>query len=122
MVFDIPTSKGNYQQRYQQLRTVTSLTLSGYRPLSHVILEQSLGGKDHKYIQIAAYQLCEGTDHLEKIFQDIMDQGGEGIILRDPEAPLQAGRSNTFLKHKVCISILKVSYESLSYNVEISRC
>jgi len=27
MVFDIPTSKGNYQERYHQLRTVTSLTL-----------------------------------------------------------------------------------------------
>ena len=39
--------------------------------------------------------------HLEKIFQDIIDQGGEGIILRQPTAPYQGGRSAGFLKHKV---------------------
>jgi len=73
---------------------------SAYRP-PHVILEESLGGTEHKYIQVAAYTLCEGTDHLEKIFQDIMDQGGEGIILRDPSTPFETGRSKGFLKHKV---------------------
>ena len=45
--------------------------------------------------------MCKGTDHLEKIFQDIMDQGGEGIILRDPSSPFEAGRSRGYLKHKV---------------------
>ena len=39
--------------------------------------------------------------HMEKFFQDIIDKGGEGIILRDPEAPLQRGRSRGYLKHKV---------------------
>ena len=45
--------------------------------------------------------MCQGTDHLEKIFQDIMDKGGEGIILRDPTSPFEAGRSRGYLKHKV---------------------
>jgi len=58
-------------------------------------------GKHHRFITVAPYTLCEGTDHLEKIFQDIMDQGGEGIILRNPSTPFQAGRSSGFLKHKV---------------------
>ena len=30
-----------------------------------------------------------------------MDVGGEGIILRDPAAPYQPGRSPGYLKHKV---------------------
>jgi len=77
------------------------LSLDSIVSLSHAILEESLGDKDHKYMQIAAYTLCEGTDHLEKIFQDIMDQGGEGIILRDPSTPFETGRSKGFLKHKV---------------------
>jgi len=64
-------------------------------------LEQELNGENHRYVQIAPYTLCQGTDHLEKIFQDIMDQGGEGIILRDPESPYKPGRSSGFLKHKV---------------------
>jgi len=39
--------------------------------------------------------------HLEAFFQDIIDKGGEGIILRDPKAPMIAGRSAGYLKHKV---------------------
>ena len=68
---------------------------------SHTQIEQDLNGKNHRFIQIAPYTLCKDTAHLEKIFQDIMDQGGEGIILRDPASPFQSGRSTGFLKHKV---------------------
>ena len=38
--------------------------------------------------------------HLEEFFQDIIDKGGEGIILRDPAAPFQRGRAPGYLKHK----------------------
>ena len=63
--------------------------------------EAAIRQKTHRYVSLAPFTLCEGTDHLEKIFQDIMDQGGEGIILRDPSAPFEVGRSRGFLKHKV---------------------
>ena len=63
--------------------------------------EQEFNRKEHRFVTVAPYEVCQGTDHLEKIFQDIMDQGGEGIILRDPSSPIQAGRSKGFLKHKV---------------------
>jgi len=46
-------------------------------------------------------KVCQGLPHLEEILQDIIDKGGEGIILRDPKAPLQAGRGHGYLKHKV---------------------
>lgn len=36
-----------------------------------------------------------------KLFQDILDKGGEGVILRDPASPNEPGRSPGFLKHKV---------------------
>ena len=45
--------------------------------------------------------ICEGSEHLEKFFQSVMDEGGEGIILRDPKAPYTPGRSSGYLKHKV---------------------
>ena len=53
------------------------------------------------YITVAPKEECRDMPHLEKVFQDIVDKGGEGIILRDPSAPLQAGRSPGYLKHKV---------------------
>jgi len=86
-------------------------------------IEQAFNGKEHRFIKVAPYGVCKGTDHLEKIFQDIMDQGGEGIILRDPSSPIQAGRSKGFLKHKVCCFPLKTIFIIYFLHLsEISRC
>jgi ATP-dependent DNA ligase len=38
---------------------------------------------------------------MQQFLQDIIDEGGEGIILRDPLCPYRPGRSGGFLKHKV---------------------
>lgn len=40
-------------------------------------------------------------EHIDAFLANIVDQGGEGIILRDPEEPYRAGRSPGYLKHKV---------------------
>jgi DNA ligase 1 len=71
------------------------------------ILELHMAKVASKYIETAPKLVCEGTGHLEKYFQDIIDQGGEGIILRDPSAPYEAGRSRGYLKHKVTIYKIK---------------
>lgn len=64
-------------------------------------VEKHFDGNDHPYIALARKEECQGMQHLDTFFQDIMDHGGEGIILRDPKAPYQPGRSRGFLKHKV---------------------
>ena len=69
--------------------------------------------KEHecKFIGIAKKVVCQGNEHLESFFQDVIDKGGEGIILRDPQALLQPGRSSSYLKHKVRINpFFSVSY------------
>jgi DNA ligase-1 len=53
------------------------------------------------FIEIAPKEICRGMNHMQQFLQDIIDEGGEGIILRDPLAPYQPGRSLSFLKHKV---------------------
>jgi len=59
--------------------------------------------KEHecKHIGIAEKVVCQGNEHLESFFQDVIDKGGEGIILRDPQSFLQPGRTPSYLKHKV---------------------
>jgi len=52
-------------------------------------------------IQIAPKDICQGMQHLEQYFQETINQGGEGIILRDPNSPNIPGRSPGYLKHKV---------------------
>jgi DNA ligase-1 len=53
------------------------------------------------FVEVAPKEECKGIDHMHQFLQDIIDEGGEGIILRDPFSPYQAGRSPGFLKHKV---------------------
>lgn len=53
------------------------------------------------FVEIAPKEKCVDMRHLERFFQDVIDKGGEGIILRDPAALLQPGRSLGYLKHKV---------------------
>ena len=50
---------------------------------------------------------------MEKVFQDIIDNGGEGVILRDPLAAYRTGRSRSYLKHKVALIIPPSFHEAL---------
>jgi len=47
--------------------------------------------------------LCSDMSHLDNYFQNVVENGGEGIILRDPQSLLIPGRSPGFLKHKVLL-------------------
>jgi len=80
--------------------------------------------KANQYLEIAPREICRGTHHFEAFFQDILDQGGEGIILRDPQSPYEPGRSKGFLKHKVSAplpsTMVRLTY--ISHFEEISRC
>ena len=42
---------------------------------------------------------------MDEFFQDILDKGGEGLILRDPNSLYQNGRSSGYLKYKVSILV-----------------
>jgi len=54
-------------------------------------------------------EICMDTSHMESFFQDVIDKGGEGIILRDPKSPYQPGRSLGYLKHKVSSAFFLVA-------------
>jgi len=111
MVFDLPTSKGSYEERYSQLRNNFFYSLkrqTNTPPHTIFLAGTALGDQPHKFISLAPFEVCKDTPHLEKIFQDIMDNGGEGVILRDPECPYQPGRTSGYLKHKASHSPLKI--------------
>jgi len=63
-----------------------------------------------RYWELAPKEVCKDTSHMEAFFQDVMDKAGEGIILRDPSAPLQSGRSAGYLKHKVWSNMKKTIF------------
>ena len=63
----------------------------------------TLSEKNLPFIEVAPKEVCKGVDHMQHFLQDIIDGGGEGIILRDPLSYYQSGRSSGYLKHKVCL-------------------
>lgn len=70
--------------------------LTSYHFAAHIA-----GQIGNEVIELAPFEVCKGTAHFESLFQTILDEGGEGVILRDPSSPNCSGRSPGFLKHKV---------------------
>ncbi len=57
--------------------------------------------KPNPHIELAPKVAVQDVKHLDSFFQEILDLGGEGIILRDPKSPYVPGRSPGYLKYKV---------------------
>ena len=85
------------------------------------ILEEKINGQNHKYVAVAPYEVCRDIAHFEKMFQDILDKGGEGVILRDPKCPYQSGRSSGYLKHKVFHLVLYLLVSQLTILVNYEK-
>lgn len=84
---------------------VSYLLLCWYLTPLCIFNAEKVGAKGYKYISVAPYERCKDLPHLEIFLQDVLDKGGEGIILRDPQSPYQPGRSYGYLKHKVSVCL-----------------
>jgi DNA ligase-1 len=81
MVFDAPEFMGGFSDR---LQSVTGLSLV-------------------KSFQILPHFPCFSSSRLADYFREIVQAGGEGVMLRDPLAPYEPGkRSKSLLKFKPC--------------------
>ena len=52
------------------------------------------------YVQVLQQELCTGADHVRQRLVEIESQGGEGLMLRQPESAYVPRRSGTLLKVK----------------------
>lgn len=72
---------------------------------------EALFGKNGTYkcpeVQIVEQTQVKDKDHVLQTLKDIESQGGEGVMLRQPGSQYEERRSNTLLKLKVRIYLLK---------------
>ncbi len=81
-VFDVPHSpKDSLTQRLDELRAY-------------------LKSKPNMYIEIIPQRLMQGQDSIDRELQAVVDNGGEGLVLRMPNIPYQKGRSKYDFKLK----------------------
>jgi DNA ligase-1 len=80
MVFDAPAARGTFEQRMQFLRATVS--------------------EENRYLKVVAQAHCQGATQLLAERDRVVREGGEGLMLRQPESAYEAGRSPTLLKVK----------------------
>ena len=81
VVFDVPSHEGPFEERMQHLTEL--VRASG-----------------NAYVRALEQSVCEGLDHVERALTRVEEQGGEGLMLRQPGSPYVAGRSSSLLKVK----------------------
>ena len=80
-VFEAPHSPGGLEARLRKLADYLDRN-----PVAH--------------LHIIPQTPCQGTDHLMQRMAEVEQQGGEGLVLRNPQTPYQTGRSADALKVK----------------------
>ncbi len=81
LVFDAPLHPGTFEERMAALQTV-------------------VGPGHTKYSFLVGQEKCKGVDHVLSEMRKVVDEGGEGLMLRQPGSRYQNGRSSTLLKVK----------------------
>jgi DNA ligase-1 len=54
-----------------------------------------------EHVHIVSHTQCRGIDHFNAYLQRIVEDGGEGVVLRKPNSMYESGRSDTLYKCKV---------------------
>jgi len=80
-IFEVPGAEGDFPTR---------LDKAG----------QWFGGHPATHVRIIEQIACQGADQLDAFLEDIESMGGEGVVVKDPTLPFQAGRSAHVLKVK----------------------
>jgi DNA ligase-1 len=84
--------------------------------MRRTILIENLKGLS-KFIKVAPFWLCESLDEITRVYDALIEDGYEGIIVRHAEAPYEVKRSTWIMKFKPKQSD---SYTILGYEEEIS--
>jgi DNA ligase-1 len=81
IIFDLPGSKESYEKRIAQL---THLKLPNH-------------------VQKISIRQCRGSGHIREYLGEVLEHGGEGLMINNPDSSYISLRTNTLLKVKVCL-------------------
>jgi len=97
-VYDMPEESGTFLERLKELIRIVKITKSDW-----LLKRESYPYPFNKIdcpIVVAKQTVVKSDSHLETLYQDIIKNGGEGVMLKDPESPYEGKRSNYLLKYK----------------------
>ena len=80
-IFEVPNENGNFQTRLD-------------------FLEDYLKKSPNKYIKIIPQIVCKDKNHLNNFLQELLKNGAEGVIIKNPDLDCESGRTKNSLKVK----------------------
>lgn len=99
MIFDIPPSEEdepeNFVDRYSKLVEIHSHIVKKYESM-----EKTKFMPDQCPFRLVKQTEITSTNQLDRMFNEIVASGGEGLIIRKPDSRYVFGRSNMLLKYK----------------------
>ena len=98
VVYDMPDVEGTFHERLKSLKRLVNTTRKRWEiirkdlPEPYCNLESPL---------VLAEQIkIKSHEHLDKFYKDIIDNGGEGVMIKDPNSLYEDKRSDKLLKVK----------------------
>jgi len=98
LVYDLPDLEHPFSERVKRLKKIISDNKVRWR-----IIRKSLGEPFSLLecpIVFAKQEKIKCESHLEKVYRQIIDEGGEGVMIKHPDSYYQNNRSNYMLKYK----------------------
>lgn len=81
MLFELPDSPGDFRQRYEMLQKIVN-------------------NSDLTYLKVINQRSVESTDQLNTLLNEVIEQGGEGLMLHRKNSLYTTGRTSDIIKVK----------------------
>ena len=96
-VFDLPDLMESFKMRYQKLVEIVETLQTNW---SNYQLQNSELMNISCPVVLCEHTLVESMDDMKCFYKSVLDSGGEGIMLNDPNAMYEGKRINGLLKYK----------------------
>lgn len=98
IVYDLPDEEGTFEQRINKLKKIVNNTRSRWNIIRKKLPEPFCNVESP--LIMAEQKIVVSEEQLDKDYQEIIKNGGEGIMIRHPNSLYKDGRSDHLLKIK----------------------
>jgi len=96
LVYDIPDLDKPFSERLVILRKIVKDNKVRWDEVKKTLPEEL---QIECPLKMASQKVVESEEHMEETYRKIIEKGGEGIMLKDPDSLYGNGRSNYLLKY-----------------------
>tara|TARA_B100000963_G_scaffold359069_1_gene385323 strand:+ start:7986 stop:9812 length:1827 start_codon:yes stop_codon:yes gene_type:complete len=97
-VYDMPEHPGPFSERIKELSKMVKLAQAKWNR-KRTEFEYPFNKLDCPLV-LAKQIPLQSLDHLDQVYKEVLQQEGEGVMLKDPNSPYEGKRSSLLLKYK----------------------